>query len=166
MNHNPDHKPIVPFRPTLKGCVSQDARMARAVNDCYCAKLISLAAYTYAALMTSQGDRALSDMLDAFAVEEAEHFRLLGELILALGGNPAVRTQVRVSQMERKNDLCMPCERSIRQMIEESVQAEKAMSERLQTLMGKTEDRVVRSLFAYLDSDGQRHIEHLMAVIV
>ncbi len=165
MNHNPDHKPSVPFRPTLTGCVAQDHRMARAVTDCYYGKLCSLSAYTYASLMTEQKDRALSDMLDAFAIEESEHFRLLGELILALGSNPTVKTQVRVSPMEWREGICGSHEAAVRTMLEEAVQLEKNASDRLQTLMGRTEDRVVRSLFAYLISDAQRHIEHLRAAI-
>jgi len=165
MNHNPDHKPSVPFRPTLIGCVAQDYRMARAVTECYYGKLSSLSAYTYASLMVEQKDRPLSDMLDAFAVEETEHFRLLGELILALGANPNVKTQVRVSSMEWREGICDSYQSAVRSMLEEVIENEKIACDRMQTLMGRTEDRVVRSLLAYLISDGQRHIEHLRAAI-
>lgn len=165
MNHNPDHKPSVPFRPTLRGCVSQDHRMARAVTECYYAKLCSFSAYTYASLMTESKDRALSDMLDSFAAEEGEHFRLLGELILALGSNPNVKTQVRVSAMEWREGACGSLEKAVREMLQEAITFEKNANDRFQTLMGCTEDRVVRSLFAYLLSDCQRHIEHLRAAI-
>ena len=163
MNHSSEQRTGMPFRPTLKGCVTQDHRMARGVAECYFGKLSSLAAYTYTGLMTERSDPALSDMLDAFAIEESEQFRMLGELILALGGNPCVRTQVRMTPMEWHEG---GESKAVRQMLEEHIQSEKSMNDRLQTLMGRTEDRVVRSLLAYLISDGQRHIEHLRAAII
>ena len=161
MNQKSENGANVPFRPNLRVCVSEDVRLARAVEDSYLDKLASVAAYTYRSLMTEETDRLLSQTLDAFAIEEMEHFRLLGELIFALGGNPTVRTQVRISPIEWRGEHCKEPERVVMQMLEEAVRGEKRCVERLETLMGHTEDRVVRSLLAYLISDGQRHIVRL-----
>jgi bacterioferritin (cytochrome b1) len=154
-----------PFRPTLAGCIARDGRLARAVGECYQCALYGIAAYLWRSMMSETQDRELSMLFDCIARDEIEQFRLLGELILALGSNPTVKTQVRVSPLEWREGVCGSHEAAIRTMLEESVQLEKNASDRLQTLMGGTEDRVVRSLFAYLISDAQRHIEHLRAAI-
>ena len=149
------------FRPNLRACVGEDVRLARAVEESYLEKLASVAAYTYRSLMTEEIDCALAEVFDSYAVEEMEHFRLLGDLILSLGGDPALRTQVRVTPIDWRRERRKEQDRTVIQLLEEAIREEKRSVERLEVLMGHTEDRVVRSLLAYLISDGQRHVSCL-----
>lgn len=144
------------FRPNLAGCVAKDLRMARWIEECYAGALASMAAYTYRSLMTEQSDPALSRQLDSMSAEKAEHFRLLGELILALGAEPGLRAQVRVGGERRSRE---GGERTA--LLRDALREEKWAVDRMQTLMGRTEDRVVRSLLSYLISDGERCISAL-----
>jgi bacterioferritin (cytochrome b1) len=130
--------------------------MARGVEECYAGALASVAAYTYRSLMTEQSDPALSRMMDEIREEKVEHFRLLGGLILALGAEPAVRTQIRVGGERRYRELGSHGERI--QLLRDALAGERSTVDRMQTLMGRTEDRVVRSLLSYLISDGERWI--------
>lgn len=147
------------FRPNLAGCVAKDLRMARWIEECYAGALASMAAYTYRSLMTEQSDPDLSRQLDGMSAEKAEHFRLLGELILALGADPGLRAQIRVGGSERRSR--DGGERTA--LLRDALREEKWAVDRMQTLMGRTEDRVVRSLLSYLISDGERCISVLEA---
>lgn len=153
-----------PFRPTLEGCVAKDPRMARAVEECYQGQLASVAAYTYRSLVTEGVDRELSRRMDEIAVEKAEHFRMLGELILALGGDPIIRTQLRVGGMERQGEEGGIPAQSLPLLIKDAIREERITVDRLQSLMGRTRDRVVRSLLAYILSDEERHIAFLQGI--
>ena len=164
MNRNEGQPQSMRFRPTLGGCVIQDAKMARSIEESYLEKLQAAAAYTYRSIMTKEVDCTVSALFEEIAEEEDEHFRLLGELILALGANPTVRTGIRVppiSGCDRKEETV----RTLLQVIEEAIKEEKRKIDRLQILMGKTDDRVVRSLLDYLISDGHRHVEQLRYVM-
>ncbi len=150
------------FRPALpEGCVAKDRHMARALLGCYQGELYAIAAYLYRSLLTEHGDRTLSELFEMLAKEEIEQFRLVGELITALGERPILRTQVRIEE----SAACK--EHTIRRtrLLEESLHEEKCMIERYQTLMASTEDRVVRSILSHLLSDGHRHAERLREAV-
>ena len=142
------------FRPNLVGCVAKDVRMARWVEECYAGALASVAAYTYRSLMTEHSDPGFSRVMEELREEKGEHFRLLGGLILALGAEPAVRAQIRVGGERRCREGGSREERT--QMLQDAMREERSAVDRMQTLMGRTEDRVVRSLLSYLISDGER----------
>jgi hypothetical protein len=122
-----------------------------------------MAAYTYRSLMTEQCDPELSRRMDEMSVEKGEHFRLLGELILALGAEPGLRVQVRIGGDRRCRETGSPGERI--QLLREAIREERCAVDRMQTLMGRTEDRVVRSLLSYLISDGERCLSVLEGAI-
>ena len=89
-HHENKHTPS--FYPQFCGCVAHDPKMARAVLELYEEELYAISAYTYRSLLCDR-----SDLFQDLSRDEMRHFRLLGELILALGGNPMIRTQVRVA---------------------------------------------------------------------
>ena len=146
------------FRPRLIGCVSQDIRMARAIGECYQCELYAIAAYLWRSLLCERQDRELSTLCEQYAREEIEHFRLLGELIVSLGGRPALYTQVKIDPANYPREDGAAC---VRQMMCEAIADERQMIDRYQTLMGKSSDRVVRSILAGLISDAHRHVERL-----
>lgn len=154
MNQQEPSRPAAPFRPNLNGCVSKDLRLARATEDCYQEELVSSAAYAYRSLLLENQDPILADRMDDLAVEDAEHFRMLGKLILALGSDPSVRTRICVGgEIGRfSSPLAIPAE---------ALRREQAQIDRLQTLLGKSADRVVRSLLSYILADHSRRIPFL-----
>ena len=140
------------FRPPMEGCVAKDRRLANGFKICYIDTFASIAANVYRSLVSLRCDRRASELFDCIAEEDLEHFRLLGELILALGGDTAMRG-IRGSCVGGSGqgdtaaflaDACRERRRNI---------------DRYQTLMGKTGDRVVRSMLAKLLSSEQRILE-------
>lgn len=156
MNQPSQHgRQYPPFRPTLKGCVGRDPALARMLKPCYLDALYAVAAYTYRALLCEREDAALSELFDEIAVDGAEHFRLLGDLILALGGDASIRAQMRVDTPQGRE------ESGGVQMLAQALQEERGRVDRYQTLMGRTQDRIVRSVLSHLLADVQHHISRL-----
>ena len=150
-----------PFRPTLAGCIARDGRLARAVGECYQCALYGIAAYLWRSMMSETQDRELSMLFDCIARDEIEQFRLLGELIAALGGVPTLYTQVRIDPAHYGQAMGA---QFLSRLIREAIGDERQMIDRYQTLMGRTGDRVVRSILSQLLSDEHRHLERLQAV--
>ena len=133
-----------PFRPSLRGCVGKDARLAAAVYTCSIEAFFNISENIYRSLICRDCDTALSDLFEELAEKDLENFRLLEELFLALGGEGQKRQFV----PPRKR----PCGASHAR----DSHAQAALWERrhnidcFETLMGRTEDRVVRSVFSKL----------------
>ncbi len=158
MTHSSDSRATPPFRPTLRGCVARDPKFAQALSEVYRHKLYEVAAMTYRSLIAEQSDAAAAGVFDEIAIDTAEHFRLLGDLILALGTDPCIQMHLSVERAPRHrhtaSDLSM-------QMALEAKGEKKRSIDRLQTLMGRTSDRVVRSILTHLLADESRHLEAL-----
>ncbi|MBQ7346756.1 MAG: hypothetical protein IJW55_02265 [Clostridia bacterium] len=163
MEHHSEKKSFPPFHPTLQGCVVRDQRFARALEESYLEELYAISAYVYRSLLTAGHNKALSELFEELAKDEMRHFRLLGELILALGGNPTICTQLRVGSPDGMGNSCAPTCRGTSRMVSDSLREEKRGIDRYQTLMGRTQDRVVRSVISHILSDEHRHVEELCA---
>lgn len=160
---NGQEKNCRPFRPYFRGCVARDARMARALEEALNEALCALAANTYRALICEQRDRALYELFDRMATEQLSHFRLLCELIVALGGTPAIRVQLRPHDARDVGEENLRTSCALEQLLRNCTEEEKRAIDRLQTLMGRTPDRVVRSLLSALVSDREANIRRLCA---
>ena len=102
--HEPNQNRTPRFRPPLIGCVARDRQLALSLGSCYTDTFTSIAAQIYRSLVTSERDRVLSDLFDRMAEEELEQFRLLGELIVALGGEGIPRASGRTSRLNPRCD--------------------------------------------------------------
>ena len=133
-----------PFRPSLRGCVARDARLAAAVYTCSIEAFFSISDNIYRSLICRDCDTALSDLFEELAETDLERFRLLGELYLALcdGNEQKVRRS-----LHYKSPSCALVN-------QHHSHTSAALWERrrnidcFETLMGRTEDRVVRSVFS------------------
>ncbi|MBQ9759850.1 MAG: ferritin-like domain-containing protein [Clostridia bacterium] len=144
---------------------ARDPRLARLLGECYRAELCSVAAYTYRAAVTEPHSKELSDAFDRIATDEMEHFRLLGALIVSLGGEPMLR--MRWQSGEGVPSSGDTRERAIAEgrMLSEAIEEERCEIDRYQTLMGQTEDRIVRSFLCQILSDEERHVARLKTLI-
>ncbi|MBR3895394.1 MAG: hypothetical protein IKJ35_09685 [Clostridia bacterium] len=150
------------FYPTLEGCVARDLRFAAALEESYMEELGAVAAYTYRSLLWARREPDAAALFERLAKEEMLHFRMLGELILALGGNPVIQANMRVQGIERDGRSGIKREsRGRAALYADSIREERRGIDRYQTLMGRTQDRVVRSVLAHLLSDEHRHVEAL-----
>ena len=149
------------FPPLTADCVTRDLRLARAMEELYVESVALFASASYRAMLCRQ----ISPQLEEFFFEqmhgEIDHFRALGDLILALGGIPTLRTQIRVEPISEA-DLNAPGERRLAQRLcAAAIREKKHWVDRCQTLLGRSEDRVVRSLLLELLAAEKRQIEHL-----
>ena len=139
-----------PFRPSLGGCVGRDARLASAVYTCSMEAFVSISDNVYRSLICRDCDTELSDLFEELAQADLELFRTLGELFLALGGGGGQKRLCHTS-----------CKRSCVSAHRQDSLVQSALWERrrnidcFETLMGRTEDRVVRSVFSKLLSSEQ-----------
>lgn len=162
MNRKHHENQSVPsFHPSFCGCIAHDLKTARAAEELYLEELYAVSAYTYRSLLYGH-----SDLFRDISMDEMRHFRLLGELILALGGNPVIRAQIRVDVCELDRGEACASPRGIRQMLNDSIREEKRAVDRYQSLMGCTDDRIVRSVLLGIIEDEQRHVEWLSAALV
>ena len=151
------------FHPALEGCVTRDPCFAKALCESYMEELAAVGAYTYRALVIRGRNQRLSELFERIAREEMVHFRLLGELILALGGNPAICTHLRIGMPE--GCCAVGCEAGFEgRAIADSLREERRGIDRYQTLMGCTRDRVVRSVLTQIIDDEQAHVEAIRAM--
>lgn len=161
MEHHQEKKNLPPFHPVFEGCVVRDPCMANAVGESYLEELYAIVSYNYRTTIARGCNKPLAELFDRIAKEEMRHFRILGELILSLGGNPAVCTHLRIGVSD-----AIPMGRgsagAAARMIADSLCEERRGIDRYQTLMGCTRDRVVRSVLAQILDDEQRHVEALL----
>ena len=148
-----------PFRPSLRGCVCRDARLAASLYTCCANAFFSISDNIYRSLVCRDCDTALSDLFEEIAERDLEQLRTLCELFLALSAADGQKT-TRYPYFKR-NACPSRCQ---------DTPAASALWERrrnidcFETLMGRTEDRVVRSVFSKLLSTERLLCHRLEAV--
>lgn len=142
-NQKKEYVHYPPFRPSLRGCVGRDARLAAAVYTCSIEAFWSISDNIYRSLTHKDCDTALSDLFEELAEKDLERFRLLGELFLAL------------SEGDKQKTPCYPYRKraSCTSRCQDSPTLTALWERRrnidcFESLMGRTEDRVVRSVFS------------------
>ena len=153
------------FRPMTHGCVIRDLRLSRAVEELYADELYAMCAASYRAMMVRECDPTLSELFYEQMHDEIAHFEFLGELILALGGNPALRAPIRVEPVRRAEDARGGCSAVIAALTDAALCEKKRTIDRYQTLLGRTEDRVVRASLMYLIDEEEAHASRLLRYI-
>ena len=148
-----------PFRPSLRGCVCRDARLAASLYTCCANAFFSISDNIYRSLVCRDCDTALSDLFEEIAERDLEQLRTLGELFLALSDADGRKTTR--DPYFKRNTYPARCQ---------DTPAASALWERrrnidcFETLMGRTEDRVVRSILTKLLSTERLLCRRLEAV--
>ena len=152
------------FHPIPEGCVMHDARMVRAVEELYAEELSAMAAASLRSMLCEPHDSALSEAFHAQMCDEIAHVRVLGELILALGGAPTLRAQIRVDCLRTHDAAREEPPLFLRTLAEGAWREKRRSVDRYQTILGRTQDRVVRSLLLSLIDEEQRHAAYLRQI--
>ena len=143
-----------PFRPSLRGCIGRDARLAASVYTCSAEAFFSISDNIYRSLIYKDCDTTLCDLFEELAQADLERFRLLEELFLALVDGEKSKTPC---YPYRKRSPTPPrCQNS---HIQSALWERRRNIDCFETLMGRTEDRVARSIFAKILS-AERSICH------
>ncbi len=134
-----------PFRPSLRGCVCRDARLAASLYTCCSDAIFSISDNIYRSLILKDTDTALSDLFGELAEKDLERFRLLSELFLALSDADGHKTPC---YPLRKRTSCTARSQDSPALV--ALWERRRNIDCYETLMGRTEDRVVRSVFSKL----------------
>lgn len=153
------------YRGNARNMPCRDRRPLRLLEECYRAELGAVAAYTYRSLMTEQISAELSAALDRMAIDEMEHFRLMGTLIVSLGGNPSLRVHVQNEPYSFEGLPTQKAEATLTRMLTEALREEQKEIDRYQTVMAHTEDRILRSFLCQVISDEERHASKLRSLL-
>ncbi len=142
-DRNPTRPPA--FRPPLCGCVPHDRRMSNALIPLYINAFSSLAANIYRSLVCRGKDSRAEALFEELAEEDLEEFRLLGELILSLGGDAELRgtRAARHGYARAEQDVQDG-------LLREALDERRLGMERYQAVLGESRDRVVRSVLTKL----------------
>lgn len=134
-----------PFRPSLRGCISRDARLAASLYTCCANAFFSISDNIYRSLVCRDSDTALSDLFEEIAERDLEQLRTLGELFLALSDADGRKT-TRYPYFKR-NACPTRCHDT---PVTAALWERRRNIDCFETLMGRTEDRVVRSILTKL----------------
>ncbi len=156
MRQNPSHI-------RLRGIARLDPGYAALLLPAYQDALSAIAAYTYRSLLSGERSQELSALFDQLSTDALEQFQTLGELILALGGNPVVYSPLHTDPADPPDG--KTTDDLLRRFLRDSIREEKRSVERCETLLGKTDDRVVRSVLMQMVREKQFHLRRLTPLL-
>lgn len=139
-------------------CLRKDPRMARLLFRAYYDELTSLSAYTYNSILLADPRPAVAALFQSLSMTEMRHFRLLGEAIRRLGGNPSIRADLRVTSFETCAESPHPQTEAVcKCMVRNAICAEQTAAWEYRALAGKTADEGLRRLLCALAHDEEEH---------
>ena len=135
-----------------------DPRMARLLFRAYYDELTTISTYTYNSMILSHHCPQYASLFESLSMTEMHHFRLLGKAIHRMGGNPTIRTDLRIPGYELCADASRQNIDSIsRQMVRTSIVAEQTAAWEYRTLAGKTRDELLKQILCRLAADEEEH---------
>lgn len=156
---NISRNPSVPY-PSAEG-VRKNPRLINGVAAARCDELNAISDYVYYSLILAECYPALSELFEKLSMTEMLHFRLLGQVVLALGGNPCVRCRVGGSSV------CVPptaCD--VKRLLENAIEGEKKACAEYKRLAAESCcDKSAETIFCRLASDEESHARMLEAAL-
>lgn len=74
--------------------ITKNPRLASALVNSRMNELNSISDYVYFNIILQKEHPSLAELFEHIAMTEMIHFRILGKMIMSLGGSPAIRTNV------------------------------------------------------------------------
>lgn len=139
-------------------CLRKDPRMARLLFRAYYDELTALSTYTYNSIILSDLCPAVATLFESISMTEMRHFRLLGDTIRRIGGNPSIRADLRVTSFEPCAESSHPhIEAVCNRMVRNAICAEQTAAWEYRALAGKTADEGLHRLLCCLAHDEEEH---------
>jgi rubrerythrin len=154
------HESSIPYPDSTH--LRRDSRMARLLFRAYYDELTALSTYTYNSIILTNLCPGVATLFTTLSMTEMRHFRLLGEAIRRLGGNPSIRTDLRITSFEPCADSAHPHTESVcRQMVRNAICAEQTAAWEYRALAGKTRDEQLKQILCRLAADEDEHARML-----
>lgn len=135
-----------------------DPRMARLLCRAYYDELETISTYIYNSILLEEAYPPLASLYEGIAMTEMRHFRMIGKSIRRLGGNHAIRTDLRVGTPDLA--LCAPQSRIdavVKQTLRAAISSEQTAAWEYRALADKTRDDPLRELLRRLAADEEEH---------
>lgn len=143
----------------------RDPRMARLLFRAYYDELCVLSTYTYNSIILADLCPGVATLFSSISMTEMRHFRLLGEAIRHMGGNPSIRTDLRITSFEPCAESAHPHTESVcRQMLRNAIAAEQTAAWEYRALAGKTKDEALKQILCRLAADEEEHASMLQQI--
>ena len=140
------------------GCLRRDGRMARLLFRAYYDELTAISTYTYNSIILADLCPAVATLFTTLSMTEMHHFRLLGDAIRHMGGNPSIRADLRVTSFEPCAESAHPHTESVcRQMVRNAVCGEQTAAWEYRALAGKTKDDALKQILCRLAAEEEEH---------
>lgn len=156
---NISRNPSVSY-PSAEG-VMKNPRLINGVLAARCDELNAISDYVYYSIILAECYPGVSELFEKLAMTEMLHFRLLGQVVLALGGNPCVRCRVGGSSV------CVPpkvCD--VKRLLENAISGEKKSCSDYKRLAAETcGDKIAEEIFCRLASDEEGHARMLSTAL-
>ena len=153
MPHSEQHNHY-PATDTLK-C---DPRMARLLFRAYYDELTTVSTYIYNSIQLACDCPQTAALYESIAMTEMRHFRLLGQAIRRMGGNPVIRTDLRIPSLEICHDTPRQCiDHSARGSVRAAIAGEQTAAWEYRALAEKTRDEALKALLCRLAADEEEH---------
>ena len=139
-----------------------DPRMARLLFRAYYDELTTVSTYIYNSIQLAEDCPQTATLYESIAMTEMRHFRLLGKAIRRMGGNPVIRTDLRVAAFELCPDASRQyIDRTTRGTVRIAVAAEQTAAWEYRALAEKTRDEALKALLCRLAADEEEHARML-----
>ncbi|MBO7177085.1 MAG: ferritin-like domain-containing protein [Clostridia bacterium] len=139
-----------------------DPRMARLLFRAYYDELSTISTYIYNSIQLTEECPQTATLFESLAMTEMRHFRLLGKAIRRLGGNPVIRTDLRITSFEICPDAPRPrIDQTVKSVIRIAIAAEQTAAWEYRALADKTCDGALKQLLCRLAADEEEHARML-----
>ena len=138
--------------------IIKDPSLIGPISAARAGELGDISDYIYYSLMLDGISPALSDLFEKMAMTEMRHFAILGKALIALGGDPAVRTR-------HSNPFYGKPERldsqTIKRIVTGALEGEMAGTKSYQKLASSTADKTMAALLERIAADEEHHARML-----
>ena len=156
---NISRNPSVPY-PSADG-VMKNPRLINGVVAARCDEINTISDYVYYGIILAECYPALSELFERLAMTEMLHFKLLGQMILALGGNPCIRARVGGASVCTPPTAC-----DVKRLLESAIASEKKACAEYNRLAAEAcGDKFAEEIFCRLASDEDGHAKMLCAAL-
>ena len=139
-----------------------DPRMARLLFRAYYDELNSVSTCIYNSIQLAEECTKTATLFESLAMTEMRHFRILGKAIRRLGGNPVIRTDLRITSFEVCPDAPRPrIEQTVKNAVRIAIASKQTAAWEYRALADKTCDGTLKQLLCRLAAEEEEHARML-----
>lgn len=143
--------------PDIEG-VKPNLHLAQFIKDAYMGRdgeLSGISDYIYQSIVLEESVPMFTQLLECMAITEMEHFKILGKLILLLGENPYIRSQIRTNIIKPNTDIS----ENLAALITNNIKKEEKSIQMYEKIISLSGDTVLNAILQRIIIDEEHHIK-------